>query len=270
MLLTVHEDIFPQIGTGSLCYDPSLYPPATDPVFKAEASVSGEYIDISTIENWSLYGGAIPLDTEGIKDEIDTLVVAKTFASCTDGEKDIASEWFVVDKSDRDTRHTAAQQESNAEILIRNIHIQAPEKKIISLRDSIKNESAADIKISISNINKSLIWLPTPVLKVLGTPATIFTDIDISDDTRADIAHTAIFSVKITKSVSDARRDIFIRENGSILTGNSVPSISHEIKAGSYIRNQLFVPLDGNEICEYMIDNNDDTTVNIMLLGYIK
>jgi len=157
MFLTVHDDIFPQIGTGRLSYDPSLYPPATNPVFKAEVSVSGGYTDISTIENWPLYGGETQLDAEGIKDEIDTLVVAKTFASCTDEEKDVDSEWFVVDKSDRDTRHTAAQQESNAEILIRNIHMQAPEKKVISLRDSIKNESAANIKIIISNIEISSI-----------------------------------------------------------------------------------------------------------------
>ena len=162
MLLTVHDDIFPQIGTGVLSYDPSTYPPATNPVFKAEATVSTGYTDISTIENWAIYGGETQLITKEIKDEIEALVVAKTFASCTDEEKDIASIWFVVDKSDRDTRHTATQQEANAEILTRNVLTQVSEEKIILFRDTIKDDNAANIKTAISNIGGSIAWSLSP------------------------------------------------------------------------------------------------------------
>ena len=114
------------------------------------------------------------------------------------------------------------------------------------------------------------IWLNTPVNKISGAPATTFTDIDISDDTGTDVAQTAIFSVKITKSVADAHRDIFIRKNGSTLTDNNIPSVGSEVKTGSHIYGQLHVPLDSNEICEYKANDSGDTTVDITLLGYIK
>ncbi len=245
------------------------YPGGITP-FVIDTTGKPDYTDFSSIGNWSLYGGGTSLTTKQVKDEIDTLVTAKTFAACTDAEKDVASEWFVVDKSDRDTRHNAAQQEKNAEELCRNLLPKAPEGEIIKYRDAIKNESADNITNAISNLGKSLIWLSSPVNKVSGAPTIVFTDIDISNDTGADIAHTAIFSIKITKSVSDAHRDIFMRKNGSTLTDNSIPSLGSEVKTGSHIHGQLHVPLDDSEICEYKANANGDTTVDITLLGYIK
>jgi len=77
MLLTVHDDIFPQIGTDRLSYDPITYPSATNPVFKVEATVSTGYTDISTIENWDLYWGELEINGLQLKDEIFTLVAIK-------------------------------------------------------------------------------------------------------------------------------------------------------------------------------------------------
>jgi len=238
--------------------------------FVIDTTGKSDYTDFTSIENWNTYGGETQLTVKQRRNEIDTLVTAKTFTACTDGEKDVASKWFVVDKSDRDTRHDSIQQEKNAEYLSRNLLPESGEKEIINFRDAIKNESADNINTIISNLGRSLIWLSSPVNKISGSPATVFTDIDISGDTGTDIAHTAIFSVKITKSVSDAHRDIFIRKNGSTLTDNSIPSLGSEVKTGSHIHGQLHVPLDSNEICEYKANANGDTTVDITLLGYIK
>ncbi len=73
--------------------------------------------DVSSIENWDSWGATICKDSDGcnlslveIRDIIDILVTAKTFASCTAGEKIVASKWFVVSKTDRDTVHSDAEQ----------------------------------------------------------------------------------------------------------------------------------------------------------------
>ena len=125
------------------------YPAGVVP-FVIDTTGKPGYADFSSIENWSLYGGGTNLNTKEIKDEIDTLVTEKTFASCTDAEKDVASEWFVVNKSDRDTRHTDDQQEENAERLVRNIFPGLSEKDIIFCINSIKN---ADKTIINNTIN---------------------------------------------------------------------------------------------------------------------
>lgn len=159
MKLTKHDLV--TIGTEVLTYDPSDL--GGNPPFKAEESVSTGYTDISTIENWPMFGEETLLTVEGQRNEISALVVAKTFSSCTDPEKDVASEWFVVDKADRDTRHNALQQEANAERLVRRLFSGLPENNIITCRDSIKNADVVDINNEIQDVNAG-----SSVIKVTG------------------------------------------------------------------------------------------------------
>lgn len=137
--------------------------------FVIDTTGKPNYTDFSSIENWSLHGGYTSLTVIQLKDAIDSLVKAKTFAGCTDAEKDVASEWFVVDKADRDTRHNAAQQEKNAEELSRDLLPKAPEGEIIKYRDAIKNESASNIVITIANLEK---WITIEWLDIQRKSAT--------------------------------------------------------------------------------------------------
>lgn len=179
MLLTVHDDIFPQIGTNRLSYDPSVYPSDTNPVFKAEATVSTGYTDISTIENFPMYGGETTLTTEELRTEIDALVAAKTFTACTAAEKDIASEWFVVDKSDRDTKHDAAQQEANAKILITRLIGEVVSKRIDDIKDADK--TAVDAEIISVTTSKIDLDENLEVLDYLTSGTGSFGDVSVGD-----------------------------------------------------------------------------------------
>lgn len=132
------------ITNGKMTYPTSVTPFVTDTTGKPN------YTDFSSIENWSAYGGESQLNTRQIRAEIDTLVAEKTFAVCTNAEKNVASEWFVVDESDRDTRHTAAQQETNAERMIRSIQLGFSERDIIACRDAIKDADKTIIDNVIS------------------------------------------------------------------------------------------------------------------------
>ena len=80
-----------------------------------------------------------------LRTRIDILVIAKTFAACTAGEKIIASECFVVDKADRDTVHNAAEQEANAEIIAGRIESDNSIATRDGLRDSTKDAGKSDV-----------------------------------------------------------------------------------------------------------------------------
>ena len=221
MLLTVHDDIFPQIGTGRLSYDPSLY--TTNPVFKAEASVSSGYTDISTIENWNIYGGETTLTTKQLRDEIDTLVVAKTFASCTDAEKDVASEWFVVDKSDRDTRHDASQQEVNAERLVRNLFPGFTERDIIACRDNIKDADKTIIDNIITAQSSPSLRMKTGSYTGDGTTSQPITGIGFKPQyvriyEKEIVTNTAISMFETTAEIMDDNAD-----GGAIVSATADP-----------------------------------------------
>ncbi len=73
------------------------------------------YQDISSIENWAAYGrngthNGRSIDYKFIRKEIYILVLTKGFTNCTTAEKEIAAQWFVVAKTDRDTLYTTPQQ----------------------------------------------------------------------------------------------------------------------------------------------------------------
>jgi len=79
----------------------------------------------TSIEDWSNYGplGRMKKDVEvlsilSLRGIIKALVATKGFATCTPGEKIVASQWFVVDKVDRDTVRTAIEQDIDGEELL--------------------------------------------------------------------------------------------------------------------------------------------------------
>ena len=86
------------------------------------------YIDKSdSIEDWNTSGStqvgcdALP-DMLALREIIKTLVAAKTFSSCTAEEKVIASQWFVVDKVDRDTVRTDEEQAEDQKDILYKLH----------------------------------------------------------------------------------------------------------------------------------------------------
>ncbi len=91
----------------------------------SEPNPSG-FTESSSIIDWDFYAprnvGVIALpDFLSLRTKIGELVVAKGFSNCDNEEKIIASKWFVVDKSDRDTVRTEEEQKSDAKNLIFNI-----------------------------------------------------------------------------------------------------------------------------------------------------
>ena len=67
----------------------------------------------TSIEDWDTYWSR-GVSSIVARVSISALVATKTFALCTAGEKAVASKWFVVSKTDRDTVHTAAEQAANS------------------------------------------------------------------------------------------------------------------------------------------------------------
>jgi len=155
------------------------YPGGITP-FLIDTTGKPDYTDFSSIENWSLYGGETSLTAKQVKDEIDSLVVAKTFAACTDSEKDVASEWFVVDKADRDTRHTASQQEINAERLVRDLFFGFSERDIIACRNNIKDADKTTIDNVINSQLSPSVQLKTGIYTGDGTTSIGVTGIGFS------------------------------------------------------------------------------------------
>ena len=91
-------------------------------------SAPAGYIDKSdSIEEWNTHGisqvGCDALtDMLALRATISALVIAKTFALCTPEEKEIASQWFVVNKTDRDTVRTEEEQSQDQKDILYKLH----------------------------------------------------------------------------------------------------------------------------------------------------
>tara|TARA_R110002020_G_scaffold185953_3_gene383835 strand:- start:679 stop:1209 length:531 start_codon:yes stop_codon:yes gene_type:complete len=84
------------------------------------------FTEDTTIQGWNKYAprkvGVVALrDFLELRTKIAELVIAKGFDNCTEEEKVIASQWFVVDKSQRDTVRTEWEQFNDGKTLIYNI-----------------------------------------------------------------------------------------------------------------------------------------------------
>jgi len=87
----------------------------------------------------------------GIRDRISALVTAQGgFSSLTTPRKEVASKWGVVDKSDRDTVHTAAEQAANAELLSTRILTDATDSRVTLAADNMKDADVTEIDEVIS------------------------------------------------------------------------------------------------------------------------
>lgn len=122
------------------------------------ASLPANYTDISTIENWDEFGGETTLNTNQVRTEIKTLVVAKTFTALTAPEKIVASKWFVVDKVDRDTIHDPATQIKNAADLSTKINDIGIDTKLLVSGTVLKDSDVVDIEKELSKTLASADW----------------------------------------------------------------------------------------------------------------
>ena len=91
----------------------------------SEPNPSG-FTESNNISDWDFYAprkvGVIALpDFISLKLKIGELVTAKGFSNCSADEKIIASKWFVIDKTDRDSVRTEEEQRLDAKNLIFNI-----------------------------------------------------------------------------------------------------------------------------------------------------
>ena len=147
MKLTKRNDV--NISGDVLVYDPAQ---EANPRFKLETTVSTGYADISSIENWNQFGYEVG-NTSTIRSEIDTLFQATTWAALTAGEKAVISRKFLVSKADRDTVHTAIEQEKNAEELCVNVSLES----VTNATNDIKDAEPASINDMLDAL-KFAIW----------------------------------------------------------------------------------------------------------------
>jgi len=124
----------------------------------------------SDILSWDSYGLTVQSYNE-VYNKIKSLVESKTFASCTSDEKKVASKWFVVDKAERDTVKTEAEQEFDAEKLSIGLLSDSEASKVESLKNTIKN-SDADVVYSETKTQSSPWKPPTFALGALTSSGT--------------------------------------------------------------------------------------------------
>jgi len=172
MMLTKRNDV--DFSGDVLTYDTAQ---ESNPRFKLEASASAGYTDVSSIINFNAFGFYVGND-ETIRDEIDILFQATTWAALTTPEKEIVSKYFLTTKVNRDTVHDAVQQEANANNLCIRLFLESAKNSAIVLRDVEPNE-AADI-IKDSSASPLTNW-KTPSVN-WGDGSTIGVSVFINDD----------------------------------------------------------------------------------------
>ncbi len=108
--------------------------------------------DVSSIENFDMHAD---LPVYQIKEDISTLIAAAGgFGSLTAAEKLIASKWFAVDKSDRDTVSSDTKQETNAALLVSKL---VDELRVNTLNNGtigIKAASSATVDLMIGAFSR--------------------------------------------------------------------------------------------------------------------
>ncbi len=128
---------------------------------------------------------------------------------------------------------------------------------------------SAGVELQVSSGGK-FIYLVASVNKVSGVPAIVFTDIDISGDViGTDISRAALFQIAITTTGGGANNRLLeMRFDGDAQIMPDIPSLGGEIPGGFDFNGQLLVPLSDQK-CEYRINANSNTTVEIVLLAYM-
>lgn len=76
-------------------------------------TVPAGFTEETTIANFDLYWTRGGIDFKKARAEIAVLVATTGFSNLSTDEKEIASKWFTVSKTDRDTVHSQAEQEAN-------------------------------------------------------------------------------------------------------------------------------------------------------------
>ena len=113
------------------------------------------YTETNTISDWDYYGrqrvGIIILPNMlSLRTIIKNLVITKGFSNCTLEEKIIGSQWFVVDKVDRDTVRTEEEQSFDAQDIL--LRIQSDYDQLCLFSDDNKL-----VQIKVDNAGNSYI-----------------------------------------------------------------------------------------------------------------
>ncbi len=70
----------------------------------------GDYVDVSSIENWKKYGRRTSKDYKFVRNEIKLLANAEGWSNLNASEKDIAAKLFLVNQSKRTELYTIKEQ----------------------------------------------------------------------------------------------------------------------------------------------------------------
>lgn len=133
-----------------------------DPYVAALSNPSpADFDDITSIENWDSYGEKTALSTKQVRDELSALFVS--WASSSANEKEIFSRWFIADKSDRDSIHSAQQQEENSKRLVNFLFFSSSNDLISQESSFIASADKNDIDSRVSQIDMTSGWTPPDV-----------------------------------------------------------------------------------------------------------
>ena len=149
-----------------------------------------------------------------------------------------------------------------------------------------QNHNHDNVNSASVAIGGSFTWLAAPVTKVTLSAGAVtniaYTDIDISAQTGGDTAKIGIFQITGIHDetvVSDVNFQVKMRKNGTALDDPDVPQLGDRsnVTGGTgaivtRIGGQLFVELDGSEICEYSVvatGTGSSSSLKIVLIAYL-
>lgn len=165
----------------------------------------------------------------------------------------------MVSNDQSETAHSA-----NGMIMNNNVAYRAKQAGGSTV-DILKKNASDQTLIGENSVRATRFVSLTNGIEILntGTPATSFTDIDVTANTSAT---TYAIMVKGSMTAGGAARNLSIRENGSTDNGLVSDILIRSIGTALQVSNQS-VGVDSGQIFEYKATNGSDT-VAIVLIGY--
>lgn len=188
--------------------------------YQAKDVLDIDYTDIVTgatdaiaIRNWGDFGEQTTITTTQLRDEI--ALRAATYVMQADPLADIiVSEWFVVDKADRDLVHSDPDQIENAETLCKKLAVQGDDAFVLNratkFKDSDKTAIDTDISSTIASAAFDLNYVhnqSTPSASwninhnLAKFPSLVVVD-SSGNEVEGEVAHTNNNSLTITFSAA--------------------------------------------------------------------
>ena len=132
--------------------------------YQAKATLDGDYTDIVTsstdaiaIRNWGDFGEETLLTASQLRTEIAAR--AATYTMQDDALADIiVSKWFAVDKTDRDTVHSAIEQQVNGELLAGKLYLEGSKGAVSNIATTIKALDKAAIDTEVTDVVAIAEW----------------------------------------------------------------------------------------------------------------